>query len=175
MVIAKTLIKNGALMKISPSQVLQYANEQLCEGNEAELFVTVWMAVIEISTGKGLAANAGHEHPAIKRADGKWELEVYRHSPAVATMDGLKFSEHEFELHPGDLLFVYTDGVPEATNSNNEMFGTDRMLDSLNRDPDADITQLLRTVKKDVDEFTGDAPQFDDVTMLGLKWNGGQE
>lgn len=175
MVIAKTLIKNGALMKRSPSQVLQYANEQLCEGNEAELFVTVWMAVIEISTGKGLAANAGHEHPAIKRADGKWELEVYRHSPAVATMDGLKFSEHEFELHPGDLLFVYTDGVPEATNSNNEMFGTDRMLDSLNRDPDADITQLLRTVKKDVDEFTGDAPQFDDVTMLGLKWNGGQE
>ena len=90
-------------------------------------------------------------------------------------MDGLKFSEHEFELHPGDMLFVYTDGVPEATNSNNEMFGTDRMLDSLNRDPDADITQLLRTVKKDVDEFTGDAPQFDDVTMLGLKWNGGQE
>ena len=175
MVIAKTLIKNRAMLNGSPSQVLQYANEQLCEGNEAELFVTVWLAIIEISTGKGLAANAGHEHPAIKRAGGKWELEVYRHSPAVATIDGLKFPEHEFELHPGDSLFVYTDGVPEATNNKDEMFGTDRMLDSLNSKPDADITELLKIVKKDVDEFTGDAPQFDDVTMLGLTWNGGNK
>ena len=175
MVIAKTLIKNRALLNGSPSQVLEYANEQLCEGNEAELFVTVWFAIIEISTGKGLAANAGHEHPVIKRAGGDWELVVYRHSPAVATFDGLKFSEHEFELHPGDKLFVYTDGVPEATNKNEEMFGTDRMLDSLNSASDSDITELLKIVRKDVDEFTGDAPQFDDVTMLGLAWYGSSD
>ncbi|MBQ7463246.1 MAG: SpoIIE family protein phosphatase, partial [Lachnospiraceae bacterium] len=172
MVIAKTLIKNRALLGGSPSEVLSYANEQLCEGNEAELFVTVWFAIVEIPTGKGIAANAGHEHPAIKRAGGKWELSVYRHSPAVATMEGIRFREHEFELHPGDALYVYTDGVPEATNINDELFGPERMLESLNRDPDADVETLLKSVKKDVDDFTGEAPQFDDITMLGLIWNG---
>ncbi len=172
MVIAKTLIKNRALMKGSPSEVLKYANEQLCEGNEAELFVTVWFAILEISTGKGIAANAGHEHPAIKRAGGKWELSVYRHSPAVATMEGLNFKEHEFELYPGDALYVYTDGVPEATNINDELFGPDRMLESLNKDPDADVETLAKTVKKDVDDFTGEAPQFDDITMLAFRYYG---
>lgn len=172
MVIAKTLIKNRALLGGSPSEVLAYANEQLCEGNEAELFVTVWFAIVDIPTGKGIAANAGHEHPAIKRAGGKWELSVYRHSPAVATMEGIRFREHEFELHPGDALYVYTDGVPEATNINDELFGPERMLESLNRDPDADVEKMLASVKKDVDDFTGEAPQFDDITMLGLIWNG---
>ena len=172
MVIAKTLIKNRALLHGSPAEVLKYANEQLCEGNEAELFVTVWFAILEISTGKGIAANAGHEHPAIKRADGKWELSIYRHSPAVATMEGINFREHEFELHPGDSLYVYTDGVPEATNISNELFGPERMLDSLNRDPDADVETLAKTVKKDVDDFTGEAPQFDDITMLAFRYFG---
>ena len=172
MVIAKTLIKNQMLLGKGPAEVLSNVNEQLCEGNEEELFVTVWLAVIEISTGKGLAANAGHEHPAIRRAGGKYELVVYRHSPAVATMEGIRFREHPFELYPGDSLFVYTDGVPEATNANNEMFGTDRMLDALNRDPDATSKDLLSTVRKDVDAFVGAAPQFDDITMLGFCYTG---
>ena len=106
MVIAKTLIKNRALMGGSPSEILGYANEQLCEGNDAELFVTVWLAIIDIKTGKGVAANAGHEHPAIKRAGGKFELSIYKHSVAVATMEGIKFREHEFEVHPGDTVKV---------------------------------------------------------------------
>lgn len=173
MVIAKTLIKNRALMgDASPAQILQYANEQLCEGNEAELFVTVWMAIIELSTGKGKAANAGHEHPAIKRADGKWELCIYRHSPAVATMPGIKFAEHDFELHPGDKLFVYTDGVPEATNADNELFGPDRLVDCLNREDATSTDRLLQNMRDDINAFVGDAPQFDDITMLGLFWNG---
>lgn len=177
MVIAKTLIKNGAQLGKTPSEVLSYANERLCEGNEAELFVTVWLGIIEISTGKGIAANAGHEHPAIKRADGKWELVVYRHSPAVATMEGMRFREHEFEIHPGDSLYVYTDGVAEATNKDNVLYGPDRMIDALNREPDAVPEQLLKNVKEDVDLFVGTAPQFDDITMLGLKWygKGGEE
>ena len=170
MVIAKTLIKNRALLGGSPSEVLGYANEQLCEGNEAELFVTVWMAIIDVRTGKGIAANAGHEHPTIKRADGKWELVEYRHSPAVATMEGLKFREHEFELHPGDRLYVYTDGVPEAINIEEEMYGTDRMLEALNKDPDAEPKQLLANVKQSMDEFVGEADQFDDITMMGVTW-----
>ena len=150
-------------------------NEQLCQGNEAELFVTVWLAVIEISTGRGLAANAGHEHPVLRRAGGKYELVEYRHSPAVAALEGVRFREHPFELYPGDSLFVYTDGVPEATNSRNELFGTDRMLAALNWNPDASPDYLLKTVRRDIDDFVGDAPQFDDITMLGLHYAGRKE
>ncbi|MBR6916567.1 MAG: SpoIIE family protein phosphatase [Clostridia bacterium] len=172
MVIAKTLIKNRAQLGESPAEILNNVNEQLCEGNEAELFVTVWLAVIEISTGKGIAANAGHEHPAIRRADGTYELVVYRHSPAVATMEGIRFKEHEFELHPGDSLFVYTDGVPEATNHESELFGTDRMLEALNRLPSASPKELLENVREGIDAFVGDAPQFDDITMLSFSYIG---
>ena len=173
MVIAKTLIKNHAqLGELSPAKVLMSANEQLCEGNEAELFVTVWLAILELSTGKGKAANAGHEHPALRRKDGKFELVEYRHSPAVATMEGVRFKEHDFELHPGDSLFVYTDGVAEATNLNNELYGTERMINALNKNPDAAPKEMLTTVKSSVDEFVGAAPQFDDITMLGLTYFG---
>ncbi len=173
MVIAKTLIKNRSLMgEASPAQILSYVNDQLCEGNEAELFVTVWLAIIDLRTGKGLAANAGHEHPVIKRADGKWELSIYRHSPAVATMEGIRFKEHEFELNPGDKLYVYTDGVPEATDSNNELYGTDRLLDVLNRKEYENTQDMLNAVREDIDIFVGEAPQFDDITMLGLYWFG---
>ena len=174
MVIAKTLIKNRAQMGDSPSEILANVNEQLCQGNDAELFVTVWLAVIQLSTGHGVAANAGHEHPVIKRKDGQYELVVYRHSPAVATMDGIRFREHTFELNPGDRLFVYTDGVPEATNSRNELFGTDRMLAALNRDPDAGPHDLLRTMSGDIDAFVGGAPQFDDITMLSFQYAGAE-
>ena len=170
MVIAKTLIKNGAQLGKTPSEIFGYVNEQLCDGNKEEFFVTAWMGVIEISTGKGIAANAGHEHPAIRRAGGEWELVIYKHSPALAAMDGISFSEHEFLLNPGDSLFVYTDGVPEATNTNGELFGTERMVQALNEKEDAAPDELLPHVKKRVDEFVGDAPQFDDITMLGIKW-----
>ena len=172
MVIAKTLIKNRALMGGSPAQVLADVNNQLCEGNEAELFVTVWMAIVELSTGKGVAANAGHEHPVIRRKDGEFELVVYRHSPAVAVMEGIPFREHSFELHPGDTLFVYTDGVAEATDVKNELFGTDRMLTALNRKANGTPEELLGEVQKEVDAFVGDAPQFDDITMLGMHYFG---
>ena len=172
MVIAKTLIKNRALLGESPAQVLSEVNNQLCEGNEAELFVTVWLAILEISTGKGVAANAGHEHPTLRRKDGKYELIVYPHSPAVATMEDLPFKEHEFELHPGDSIYVYTDGVAEATDSEQELYGTDRMLEALNKDPNAKPEVLLRNVRESIDVFVGDAPQFDDITMLGFAYYG---
>lgn len=172
MMVSRTLIKNRMQLGDSPAKALESVNDQLCEGNEAELFVTVWLAVISLSTGKGIAANAGHEHPVIRRADGLYQLVEYKHSPAVATLEGIRFREHEFELHPGDSLFVYTDGVPEATNSENELFGTDRMLLSLNQNPDAQPQEYLETLYKDIAEFVGEASQFDDITMLGLKYNG---
>ena len=173
MVIAKTLIKNHALHGESPSEILCNVNNQLCDGNEAEMFVTVWLAIIELSTGKGVAANAGHEHPVVRRGDGSYELVVYRHSPAVATMEGIRFRQHEFELKPGDRLYVNTDGVPEATDAHNELFGSERMLEALNRDPNADPQTLLKTVRREIDAFVGDAPQFDDITMLALHYKGG--
>ena len=173
MVIAKTLIKDRALSgEYSPAKILTDVNEQLCEGNDAELFVTVWLAIIEISTGKGKAANAGHEHPTLRRADGRYELVEYRHSPAVATMEGMRFREHDFEIFPGDSIFVYTDGVPEATDANNVLFGNERMLEALNQQPDAEPETILRNVKTAVDAFVGSAPQFDDLTMLGFRYNG---
>jgi sigma-B regulation protein RsbU (phosphoserine phosphatase) len=172
MVIAKTLIKNRTLMggKLSTSEILYDVNNQLCEGNDSELFVTVWFAILQLSTGKGVATNAGHEHPFIKRADGKYEAVVYKHSPAVAVMPDMKFEEHEIELGPDDSLFVYTDGIPEATDAENRCYGTDRLMEALNKKPDIQSQELLSEVQKDIDEFVGDAPQFDDITMLVFKY-----
>ncbi|MBQ7248120.1 MAG: PP2C family protein-serine/threonine phosphatase [Lachnospiraceae bacterium] len=173
MMIAKALIKNRLQAGDTPGKALENVNRQLIEGNDAaEMFVTVWCAVVEISTGRGIAANAGHEHPAIRRTGGKFELVKYRHSPAVATMEGIPFREHEFELERGESLFVYTDGVAEATNAENELFGTDRMLEALNAEPDASPEKILANVRAGIDAFVQDAPQFDDITMLCFKYAG---
>ena len=169
---AKTLIKNRAMQGDSPEAILDWVNRQLCEDNEAEYFVTVWLAILELSTGKGIAANAGHEHPALRRRDGAYELVRYRHSPAVALEEDIRFREHSFELDPGDSLFVYTDGVTEAHNRGNRLFGTDRMLAALNRDPGASPEALLRTVGQEIDAFEEGAPAFDDVTMLAFRYWG---
>ena len=174
MVITKTLIKNRAQMGDSPAEILYHVNNQLCDGDETAVFVTVWMAILELSTGKGVAVNAGHEHPVICRRGGRHELVIYRHSMVVAAMEDMVFREHSFELHPGDRLFVYTDGVPEATNTRNELFGTERMLEALNRDPEASPEAQLKAVRESLDAFVGDAPQFDDITMLGMCYYGPQ-
>ena len=172
MVIAKTLIKNRALQGGGPAEILTAVNRQLSEGNEAGFFVTVWLSILELSTGKGLAANAGHEHPAIRRKGGAFELVKYPHSLAVATMDEIRFKEHEFELRPGDALFVYTDGVTEATNASEELFGEKRTVEALNRIPHAEARTLLETTQAAISEFVGDAMQFDDMTMLCLEYFG---
>ncbi|MBR0075622.1 MAG: SpoIIE family protein phosphatase [Synergistaceae bacterium] len=173
MVISKTLIKTRALMGGTPSEILYDVNNQLCEGNDAGLFVTVWLGILDIETGKITAANAGHEYPALKRVDNtSFELLKDKHTPAVATIEEIRFKNYEIELTPGDVLFIYTDGVAEATNSSEELYGTDRMIKDLNKYTDSKIDELLINMKKEVDKFTGDAPQFDDITMLGLRYFG---
>ena len=172
MVIAKTLIKNRAMLKETPSEILENVNDQLCEGNESGFFVTVWMAIIDIETGKGVVANAGHEHPVICKNGEKFELVVYRHSLAVAAMEGMKFKQHFFEMKPGDRIFVYTDGVPEATNTRNELFGTERMLESLNKRCEEPLEKILEGLRKDIDEFVDGVTQFDDITMLIFEYHG---
>ena len=147
----------------------QKVNNQLCENNEAEMFVTVWLGIYEISTGKLTAANAGHEYPAVKRANGSFELFKDRHGFVLAGMENARYREYELELRAGDLLFVYTDGVAEATDGENTLYGTQRMLDALNGEGKSDPEALLRDVKADIDRFVGQAPQFDDITMLALR------
>ncbi len=172
MVIAKTLIKNRAQMGGTPTEILADVNNQLCEGNEADLFVTVWLGILEISTGKVTASNAGHEYPAICRKGGTYELLKTKQSPAVATMEDLRFRGYEFELEAGDSIYLYTDGVAEATNIHNELYGTDRMLNALNDTVNMPVAGVLETLKRSVDDFTGEAPQFDDITMLSLRYYG---
>ena len=173
MVIAKTLIKDRAKMGGSPSEILIDVNNQLCEGNEADLFVTVWLGILEISTGKIIASNAGHEYPAVNKNGADYELIKTKQSPAVATMEGIRFRQYEFELHRGENLYIYTDGVAEATNIHEELYGTDRMLEALNETKNFNANEILTHMKKSVDDFTGEAPQFDDITMLCLRYFGG--
>ena len=172
MMVTRMLIKSRLQSGESVAEALTNVNRQLCENNELGYFVTVWLAVLEIPTGKGVAVNAGHEHPVLRRSDGKYELVLYRHSLAVAAMDGVRFRQHEFQLCPGDSFFVYTDGVTEATNGEHELFGTDRMLEALNKEPDAEPDQLLKNVMDDIHRFMDGEDQFDDITMMCLKYNG---
>ena len=174
MTISKVLIKTSVQAGRSPEESLERVNNQLLEGNDTGLFVTVWLAVIDITTGKGVAGNAGHMHPVLRRSDGEYELIKYKHSPALSTIGGIPFREHGFELKPGDMLFVYTDGVTEATNADEELFGEERMLEALNRNGEAGTEELLPAVKEAIDDFVGEAPQFDDITMLAFKYKGSE-
>lgn len=170
MMISKTLLKSVTQTGLSPADVLETVNNQLCENNEVDMFVTVWLGILEISTGKMICANAGHEYPAIKRANSAFELYEDKHGFVLAGMDNMKYKEYELTLAKGDVIFVYTDGVPEATNSKEELYGMDRMLRALNQKKDVGCKQVLDIVYQDVGEFVGQAPQFDDITMLCLKF-----
>lgn len=172
MVIAKTLIKNRLQMGEEPAVAIGNVNEQLCEGNDAGMFVTVWTAVIDILTGDGVEVNAGHEYPAVYRKGGKFELIKTKHSPAVAVMEGMRFKQSEFHLDPGDMVFMYTDGATEATNAENQLFGEQRLTDALNRHLDLEPKDLLPAMRKEIDAFVADAPQFDDLTMLCMTFRG---
>ena len=175
MMTAKTLIKNQLMTGCDPAAALEHANVQLCEGNSSMMFVTVWLAVLEISTGKGIACNAGHEHPALRRADGKYELIVYGHDKVVGPLRKARYHNREFELHPGDSIFVYTDGIPEAADESEGMFGEKRLTDVLNRHADAGPEELAGCVYDEIGRFMGSAEQFDDITMLCLRYYGAQD
>ena len=169
MMMSKILVNNFAMMGESPAKVLEMTNAQICKNNDEEMFVTVWFGVLDTDTGKITAANAGHEYPIIKKADGGFELFKDKHGFVIGGMEGMRYKEYEFTLEKGGTLFLYTDGVAEATNAENQLFGTDRMLAVLNAEPQADPKTLLENMKKSVDAFVGEAPQFDDLTMLGVK------
>ena len=171
MMIAKVILQSCAMLGRSPGEILTKTNEALCSSNKTQMFVTVWMGILEISTGTITAANAGHEYPALSQ-DGPFALLKDRHGFVVGGMDGTQYQEYEIRMKPGDRLFLYTDGVPEATDAEECMFGLDRMLASLNREPGCPPKRLLGNVKEDVNRFAGEAEQFDDMTMLCLEYRG---
>ena len=168
MMMAKGLIRNDAMRGDTPAQVLENANEQICANNEEQMFVTVWFGVLEVSTGRITAANAGHEYPIIKQPDGSFELFKDKHGFVLGGIMNKKYKQYELTLQKGGTLFVYTDGAPEATAANEEMFGTQRLVDTLNAQADGSPQQLISRVYDEVGKFVGDAPQFDDLTMLAI-------
>ncbi len=168
MMMSRILIKNYAMMGYSPAQVLEQTNNSICMNNKEDMFVTVWYGVLEISTGKITAANAGHEFPIIKKQGGKYELLQDKHGFVIGGMEGMKYTEYEIQLDSGEMLFLYTDGVPEATDSENNMYGTDRLLEAMNSKEHTDPLELLGSITDNVDQFVGEADRFDDMTMLAV-------
>lgn len=172
MMISKTILQSCAMLGKSPAEVLDKTNQALCSNNMVEMFVTVWIGILEISTGKLTAASAGHEYPVLKRVGGNFEVYKDKHSLAVGAMEDTVYYEYEIQFNKGDKLFLYTDGVPEATDDKEQMFGTKRMLNALNTDLDADPETMLNNVKNAVNKFVKKAEQFDDLTMLGFEYRG---
>ncbi len=167
---AKTAIKNYARTGMGPAELLKRANNTLCEGNDAEMFVTVWLGILDLNTGLMKCSNAGHEYPVLMRAGGEYELLKDRHGLVLAAMENVPVREYEIQLNPGDRLMVYTDGVPEAINEKNEAYGTQRLVRRLNLRKDASQELALEDVLRDLRSFAGNAEQFDDITMLGLTY-----
>ncbi len=172
MMASKILISDRAMMGGTPSEILSFVNERICSNNVADMFVTVWLGILEIDSGKVIAANAGHEYPAVRKIDGEFEVLKDRHGFVLGGISGVKFSDYEFTLREGESLFVYTDGIPEAHNNNEELFGTERMTAALNINPSASPKDIINNVANSVSDFVGEAERFDDLTMLCLKYNG---
>ena len=174
MMSSKILINDHALIGGTPAEILGRVNKQVYANNKAHMFVTVWLGILEISTGKLTTASAGHEYPMVN-LNGKYELLKDKHGLAIGAMDIARYKNTEIQLKKGDSVFVYTDGVAEATDANNELFGTDRTVEALNAIPEgASQKEVLSAVRVAVDAFVKEAPQFDDLTMVGLKYYGSE-
>ena len=174
MMASKIILKSNALQGGSPAEILFRTNKVICANNPMEMFVTVWLGILEISTGRVTAANAGHEYPTVFRCGGAFELFKDRHGFVIGGMSGARYREYDLQLQPGDKLFLYTDGLPEATDGGKEMFGTERMLAALNRHQGEAPDKMLASMHDEVDAFVGGAEQFDDLTMLCIEYKGTQ-
>lgn len=169
---SKTLLKSLSESGMSVDEVFTSANEKLIEGNDAGMFVTAWMGIVNVKTGEMSFANAGHNPPLLKRADGTFEMLKTRPGLVLAGMEGIRYKKFDIKLAPGDRIYLYTDGVTEATNAKDELYGDKRLLNLLNSAGGMSAKDVCECVKKDVDEFKGEAEQFDDITMLCLDYFG---
>ncbi len=173
MIVARTLLKiHSTVPGITPSEILTDVNNALCADNPSGLFVTVWLGILNLTTGELISSNAGHEYPAIMHRDGNYELITGDNMPPLAALENIEYSDETIALGKGDRLFLYTDGVPEAKAPDGSRFGADRMLEILNRGRELAPEELLGSVNQEVFDFTGDNDLFDDVTMMSVIWNG---
>lgn len=172
MMASKIIISNNAMMGKTPSEVLMDTNSAICSSNREEMFVTVWLGILEISTGELIASNAGHEYPIIKKPNGDYEVLKDKHGFVVGGMNDNVYKDYELILEPGSKLFLYTDGLPEATNANEEMFGIERILETLNKNQESNPTDTLQQMQLAVTDFVKEAEQFDDLTMMSVVYNG---
>ena len=174
MMMVKIMVQNCVLAGLSPKQALEQVNQLISEKNKESMFVTVWLGILDIPSGKLIAVNAGHEYPILKKPGGCYELYKDRHGMAVGMMEGIHYREYELQLEPESHIFVYSDGLAEANNSEEKLFGIDRTLVALNEVPDADAEETLNAVRRAVDTFVGDAAQFDDLTMMCIVYHGAE-
>ena len=172
MMISKTIFQSIAMLGHGPREICTKANEGIFPNNPEGMFVTAWAGILEISTGKLVAVNAGHEYPVIMRAGGRFELMKDPHGCAIGVFDDVEYEEYTLELQPGDKIFLYTDGVPEACREDRKMLGTDRMVEILNEESEDDCRQVLEHMRRSVDAFVENAEQFDDITMMCLEYKG---
>ena len=170
MMTSKTLIKSLATEGHSISTVINAANNKLCENNDANMFITAFMGCLDLKTGKLEYVSAGHNPPLVKHGDGSFQYLPKSKTIVLAAMEDYPYRAHELQLEPGDIIYAYTDGVTEATDSNNELYGEPRLKEALNTQSWSSMEELCKAIKKDVDAFVGDAPQFDDITMLAIRW-----
>lgn len=173
MMTAKTIIKGYAESGIPVDEVFTTANKKLCESNDTGMFVTAWMGVLDLTTGKVDFANAGHNPPLVRHGDGTFTYLRSRPGLVLAGMEGIRYRRNELMLAPGDEIYLYTDGVTEATDANEALYGEERLQVLMNRLHGCSGEEVCRAVRQDIDLFVGTAPQFDDITMLYLKYNGG--
>ena len=174
MMASKIIVQSVAMLGGTPAEILTKINQAICSNNEAQMFVTIWTGILELSTGKLTCSNAGHEYPVFKQPGEDFKLYKDRHGFVIGGLEEAKYKEYVIQLQPGAKVFVYTDGVPEATNAEQELFGTERMMAALNADPDAAPMDVLKNVRRAVDGFVKNAEQFDDLTMLCLEYKGPQ-
>ena len=177
MVIAKTMLKNYAGFGASPAEVLAIVNDRLCENNEADMFVTVFIGVFEISSGIFTFSNAGHNYPLLYRKGGAFDWLKSSPDFVIAGMEGMKFRDNRVAINPGDRLFLYTDGVTEALNRKEELYGDDRLIETLNRPEtrEMSIDELVTYMKADLASYADGAEQADDITMLVLEIREGEK
>ena len=172
MMIAKVLIREYARTGLSPAEVLTRANQTLCSNNKNDMFVTAWFGILDRTNGKIVAASAGHEFPILRKEGEEFSLIKDRHGFVLGGMEMSKYREYELELGKGGILFVYTDGAAEATNAEQQLFGTDRMLEALNTHPCGHPREVIDVMDRAISDFVGSAPQFDDLTMLCVRYIG---
>ena len=174
MMISKIMVQDRTKNGLSPAMVLEQVNEAILVNNREDMFVSVWVGILELSTGRLTAANAGHEYPYLMQPGAGFTRFKDPHGLVIGSLPDIKYTNYELQLRPGSRIFVYTDGVPEATNAELELFGSDRLEAALNECAEDSPEEILRHVRRAVDAFVGEAEQFDDLTMLCLEYRGPQ-